>query len=142
LSGYILRRDDGEFFPGNAVCEMDTKNLSAGSGTPHGHSVDHLREIQIVDIARAAGDLSAAFLAGNRFSDLLVFGWLMFGAHSSIPRVLHCAGFCAILAHLLWIRRKTHVLPGIFAGGAGGERDNAEAAESAEAAEKAGRSAI
>src|SRR6267142_2457824 len=71
--GNLLCRHDGEFVPRNPVAESDSENFSTCSQTSHGDSVDHFRKGQVVHIARAAGDLFAAFLARNRLSNLAVF---------------------------------------------------------------------
>jgi len=61
------------YVPRNPVAESDSENFSTCSQTSHGDSVDHFRKGQVVHIARAAGDLFAAFLARNRLSNLAVF---------------------------------------------------------------------
>src|SRR5271165_4196998 len=73
FAGNVFCSDDGELIPRNSFIKADAKNLSARDAASHGDAVNHFRKSQVVDIARASGDLFAAFLAGNRFSDLAVF---------------------------------------------------------------------
>src|ERR1700686_5270200 len=82
LAGYILCGDDGEFVPGNAIFEMDSEDCSSRDGIPHGCAVDHVWEMEVVDVAGVSSDFLATFFAGNRLSDLVVFF-----RHGSMPAV-------------------------------------------------------
>jgi len=55
--------------PSRGPAEHDVRDLSARDRAANSRAVQHLRERQIVDVQRLAGDFLAALLAGDWFAD-------------------------------------------------------------------------
>ena len=64
-AGDVVGSDDDEFVPGHARLEIDVADDAARRRAADGEAVQHAGQRQIVDVARLAGDLAAAFLARN-----------------------------------------------------------------------------
>src|SRR5580704_16219409 len=69
LTRNVCSRNDDEFVPGNVRSELQAEYFAARDFTPHGNSVDHSREGEIVNIPCAAGHLVAPFFPWNRLAD-------------------------------------------------------------------------
>src|SRR5712692_8695777 len=65
LAGDVLRRNDGEFIPGDALAECNPANASTSAGAADGCAVQHSGEAEIVHVARLAGYFVAPFFSGN-----------------------------------------------------------------------------
>ena len=66
LVGNVFRGDDGEFIPRDAIAEMDAANPAARDRAANCRAVQHVRERDVVDVARAARHLLAALLFAAR----------------------------------------------------------------------------
>ena len=64
-AGNVGGGDDDELVPGHARLELDAADDAARRLAAHGDAVQHPWQRQVVDVARLAGDLAAAFLARN-----------------------------------------------------------------------------
>ncbi len=61
----VFSGDDDKLVPGNVAFEGDVRDLSARDWTANRCAVKHLRERQIIDVQRLAGDFLRPSLRGT-----------------------------------------------------------------------------
>src|SRR5262249_51988790 len=62
-------RDDGDLVPGKVAVEVNRLDASARDAAPHRDAVDHVGEVEVVDVAGLARDLLASLLTEDRLPD-------------------------------------------------------------------------
>ncbi len=67
----VFRRHDDEFVPGDVALKGDVLDAATRARAADGRAVEHLREVQIVYIARLPRDFIAAFFARHGLPDEL-----------------------------------------------------------------------
>src|SRR6185503_9360576 len=78
LPGDVLRRDDDDLVPGHARPEAHGAHAAARHLRAHRDAVPHALELDVVDVARLAGQLGARFFSGYRTAN--------YAGHPSAPR--------------------------------------------------------
>src|ERR1700722_2465243 len=73
LAGDVGGGDDREFAPRNAIAEVDAADASSRDTAAHGHTVQHVREGEVVHIAGAAGYLFPTLFADDGMSKVFFF---------------------------------------------------------------------